>query len=260
MLEYVELDESDWRSRKRRESNDDDGDDDQIQDPVPFVNMVDHVFLLHIGPIRKIKLFCDEAAHKDIDRWLTHLSRNSITELTFRPRLDDHDQYNIPLCLFSCQELVLMSLFRCFLKPPSQFRGFRNLKILRLVSVTVAQDVLDNLIGGCPLLERLTVRACDGITNLKVDAPNLQFLNVWGAFDVVKLKNALNITEALIGMTIPEEQIEVPGSWVPTRRTSNLRNIFDHLSLIRKLTITARFLEVMYLLISYSIIDIANGI
>lgn len=257
MLQDLEFNEYVWRSQNR-EFCDSDDDDDQIQRS--FANMVDHVLLLHIGPIRKFQLFCDEADTRDIDRWLTHLSRNSIKELVLRLWVDE---YKIPSCVFSCQELVHLELTKCFLmdstltecllKPPSTFKGFRSLKSLQLVGVNMAQDVYENLIGCSPLLERLTLRHCDRVTDLKIDAPNLKYIDIFGIFDVVSLENTLNITDASIGVTIFTESVNqrwVPESWVPSS-SSNLLKILDHLPHIRRLEIKSHFLKATHLLANF---------
>ncbi|KAM5549761.1 F-box/FBD/LRR-repeat protein [Rosa sericea] len=241
MLQDLGFDEYGWRESQNREVDDY---DDQIQ--TTFVNMVDHVLLLHIGPIRKFELFADEVATRDLDRWLAHLSRNSIKELVLCLWVEE---YHIPLCVFSCQDLVLLDLTKYFLmdsnltevwlpKPPSTFKGFRSLKSLQLVGITVAQNVFENLICCSPLLERLILQYCS-VTTLNIDAPNLKFLNILGMFWVVNLKSTLNLTDASIGVTIYTDgpnQRWVPDSWFPSS-SSNLLKIFDHLPHIRKLAI-----------------------
>ncbi|KAM5549737.1 F-box/FBD/LRR-repeat protein [Rosa sericea] len=251
MLQDLKFNEYDWRESQNREVDDY---DDQIQ--TTFVNMVDHVLLLHIGPIRKFALFADEVATRDLDRWLTHLSRNSIKELVLCLWVP---KYHIPLCVFSCQDLVLLDLTKYFLmdsnltevwlKPPSTFKGFRSLKSLQLVGITVAQNVFENLICCSPLLERLILLHCDSVTTLNIDAPNLKFLNILGIFDVVNLKSTLNLTDASIGVTIYTDgpnQRWVPDSWFPSS-SSNLLKIFDHLPHIRKLAIKLHCLKYLSL-------------
>ncbi|XP_062024543.1 F-box/FBD/LRR-repeat protein At1g13570-like [Rosa rugosa] len=242
MLQDLEFDECSWRTSQYREY-----DDDDYQIHKTFVNMIDHVLLLHLVPIRKFKLACtaDEVATRDIDRWMTHLSRNSIKELIIKLWLDH--QYNIPFSVFSCQGLVHLELLDCLLKPPSTFKGFKSLKSLRLLHVDMAQDVFENLIRCSPLLERLTLLSCDGVTSLKIDAPNLQYLHVLGEFDVVNLDSASSITEAEIWMGIGNDEIGVPASWIPACSSSNLLMIFDHLPHIRRLKINRRFLEYLSL-------------
>ncbi|XP_062023584.1 F-box/FBD/LRR-repeat protein At1g13570-like isoform X1 [Rosa rugosa] len=239
MLQDLEFDDSSWGRSQNREFDDD--------DYLEFVNMIDHVLLVHIVPIRKFKLCCtmDVVAARDIDRWITHLSRNSIKELIIM-LWEDHG-YNIPFSVFSCQGLVHLELLKCLLKPPSTFKGFKSLKSLQLHAVDVTQDVFENLIRCSPLLERLTLRHCDDVTDLNIDAPNLQYLHVLGAFDVVNLESALSITEAEIYMTIHDDQIWLPDSWIPACGSSNLLKIFDHLPHIRRLEIKWRFLKYLSL-------------
>ncbi|PRQ22286.1 putative F-box domain, leucine-rich repeat domain, L domain-containing protein [Rosa chinensis] len=142
-----------------------------------FVNVVDHVLLLHIGPLCKFMLYCINplvpTPSHDIDRWVTHLSRNSIKQLIVYPWTSK--RYNMPSSLFSCQDLVCLESYMCLLSPPSTFRGFRNLKYLTICYVNLSQVVVENLISCSPLLKRITARHCDGFTNLKIDAPNLDY-------------------------------------------------------------------------------------
>ncbi|KAL6204774.1 hypothetical protein ACLB2K_022041 [Fragaria x ananassa] len=210
--------------------------------------MIDHVLLLHIGPIRKFKLVgvLNELTTRDIDRWVTHLSRNSIKELILF--LWDSG-YKIPLCVFSCQDLVRLEFTQCMLKPPSTFKGFSSLKSLQLIAVDMGQDVFEILIRSSPLLEKLTLRHCEGVSNLKINAPNLKYMHVLGTFDVVNLESALNITEAEVYVSIHSESAYdrwVPDSWKPSS-SSNLLKIFDHLPRIRRLEIKWHFLKYLSL-------------
>jgi hypothetical protein len=86
------------------------------------------------------------------------------------------------------------------LKPPSTFKGFSSLKSLRFENVTLAQDVFENLIVCCPLLERLTLIQYTSFSHLKIDAPNLRFLDVSGSFQDVNLVNTPNLVDVSIGL------------------------------------------------------------
>ena len=140
-----------------------------------FVSIVDRVLLLQIGPVDAFELVYRKfIAASDVDRWILHLTRKSLKEFTLTKSRGS--QYTVSSCLFSCQELVHLDLHNCSLKPSSAFKGFRRLKSLRFQNVTVTQDVFEKLIGCCPLLERLTLIDLNGITHLKIDAPNLNFV------------------------------------------------------------------------------------
>ncbi|PRQ22299.1 putative FBD domain, leucine-rich repeat domain, L domain-containing protein [Rosa chinensis] len=109
----------------------------------------------------------------------------------------------------------------------------------------MAQDVFESLIRCSPLLERL--KLLHDVTNLKIDAPNHQYVHILGVFNVINLENASSITEAEICMNIHNDQIGVPASWIPACNSSNLLKIFDHLPHIRRLEIKRRFLEYLSL-------------
>ncbi|BFG42124.1 hypothetical protein CerSpe_283980 [Prunus speciosa] len=205
------------------------------QKHITFVDIVDHVLLGHIGPIHKFRLsHRGGLANWDIDRWILHLSRNSIKEVILRnSRLG---RYRIPSYLFSCQDIIHLELLLCVLKPPPTFKGFRNLKSLVIEHVILAQDVFQNLIACCPLLEKLTLLS-PKFTHLKIDAPNLQFLYVEGVFEDVTFENTLNLTDVCISI-----YPRVDGrTWVCDN--SNLVKFLVQLPLIQRLKGGRYFLQ-----------------
>ncbi|XP_062025371.1 F-box/FBD/LRR-repeat protein At1g13570-like isoform X1 [Rosa rugosa] len=201
-----------------------------------LVKMVDHVLFLHIGPINKVKL-----SHKglngtaDIDRWILHLSRNSMKEFTFE--FWKKPEYKMPSCLFSCQDLVHLDLSNCLLKPPRTFKGFKSLKKLQIESVTLTQDEFENLIVCCPLLKYLTMIDCRGFTKLKIDAPNLRILGLNCAFEDLNLQHTLKLTIICISLEANGDQGPVPGS------SSNLLKLLAQCAHVQGLDIQNYFLK-----------------
>ncbi|XP_070678620.1 F-box/FBD/LRR-repeat protein At1g13570-like [Malus domestica] len=207
------------------------------QNPTTFAGIVDHVLLGHISPIYRFRItHSPPLVGGDIDRWILHLSRNSIKELLLNIKCSGH-LYKMPSCLFSCQDLIYLVLYDCLLQPPSKFQGFRSLKTCRLFNVTLDQDVLENLIVCCPLLERLTLWHCDALTRFKIDAPNLKFLHFKGMLEDVSLVNTLKLAEVHISLivNVANDQRPTAGS------CSNLVNFFVHLPHIRCLHVTNYF-------------------
>ncbi|KAL6175126.1 hypothetical protein ACLB2K_051769 [Fragaria x ananassa] len=189
-----------------------------------FVSIVDRVLLLQIGPIDAFELVYRKfISASDVDRWILHLKRKSLKEFTLAKFRGS--QYNVSSCLFSCQELVHLDLHNCSVKPPSVFKGFRRLKSLRLENINVAPDAFEKLIGYCPLLERLTLIDLNGITHLKIDAPNLKFLEVHDTFEDVKVDNTLNLVDLSIDFG------------EASSHSSNLLKYFVQLPLMERLTI-----------------------
>lgn len=203
-----------------------------------LVNIIDHVLLLHNGPIHKFKLsHRDLLGICDIDRWILHLSRCSIKE--FILEIWKGQRYKMPSSLFRCQSLIHLELFNCLLKTPLTFKGFKCLKSLDLQHVTLAQDVFENLISSCPLLERLTLMNFDGLTHLNVDAPNLLFFDIGGGFEDVRFENTFRLAVVSIGLYINVGNDKKQAY----ANSCNLLQFFVPLSHIRRLEIQNYFLK-----------------
>ncbi|KAB5526782.1 hypothetical protein DKX38_020629 [Salix brachista] len=212
--------------------------EDQTTVKNKLVSIIDHVLLLHNGPIYKFKLsHRDLLGVSDIDRWILHLSRGSTKEFVLE--IWKGQRYRLPSCLFSFENLIHLELFNCLLKPPSAFKGFRNLKSLHLQHVTLSLEAFENLISRCALLERLTLMNFDGLTHLKINAPNLQFFDVGGVFDDVSFENTLLLTQVTIALY---ENVKNDQN-VCRRSSSKLLSFFVNLPHIRRLKLHNYFLK-----------------
>ncbi|XP_004292704.1 PREDICTED: F-box/FBD/LRR-repeat protein At1g13570-like [Fragaria vesca subsp. vesca] len=205
-------------------------------------NIVDHVLLNHIGPISKFRLVQGRVDTADIDRWVLHLSRHPLKEFILLIWVFQERRYDIPSCIFSCQDMIHLRLSSCLLKPPSTFKGFRSLKSLAFTNITMAQDVFERLICA-PLLERLTLRYCDGFSQLKIDAPNLQFLDVGGSYEDVSIVNMFNVADVSICFS----ERGTPSS------SGSLIKFFDDLPRLQRLQINWNFFK--YLLAGGALLD-----
>ncbi|XP_059635116.1 F-box/FBD/LRR-repeat protein At1g13570-like [Cornus florida] len=203
-----------------------------------LVNIVDHVLLLHTGPIQKFKLsHRDLQDVSDIDRWILYLSRLSVKE--FILEIWRGHRYKLPSSVYSFRDLIHLEVFNCLLKPPSTFEGFRSLKNLDLQHVTMDQDVFEYLISNCPLLERLTLMNFDDFTHLKIRAPNLRFFDIGGVFEEINFMNTFSL--AIISVALYKN---VGNDKNLTRgNTSNLIKFFAHLPQIQRLEVQSYFLQ-----------------
>ena len=202
--------------------------------------IIDHVLILHSGPIKKFKLSRDHIDDTDIDRWTLYLTRWQVKEFVLEIWKKPDQRYKIPSWLFSCQSLHHLELLECWLIPPSTFQGFRNLKSLDLQHVTLSQDAFENLISSSPLLERLTLMDFDGFNNLNIHAPNLQHFTMEGKFEDISFKNTSQLADAFINLS---ENFESKQGRLHERST-NLVEFFIHLPHIRSLEIQNYFLKV----------------
>uniref|UniRef100_A0A3Q7GEV5 F-box domain-containing protein n=1 Tax=Solanum lycopersicum TaxID=4081 RepID=A0A3Q7GEV5_SOLLC len=141
----------------------------------PLTDVIEAILSHHYGDI---KSFCVDISsipcsqHSVIDRWISFLSRNGITDLTLQNQ--SNALYKLPSCMYDI-ELESLRLSNCIFKLPCGFRGFHKLK-----NLTLHQVVLElNDVTPClwmPYLVTLHVRECSGFPNSKVYAPRLSEL------------------------------------------------------------------------------------
>ncbi|KAM5572639.1 F-box/FBD/LRR-repeat protein [Rosa sericea] len=198
-----------------------------------FCHIVDQVFSLQEN---NTSIVTFKVSHQNkhvnswhIDRWIRHLSRTSVRTVILEQW--EGSLYNVSSRLFSCQDLEYLELYGCFLKIPSSFEGFGKLKSLNIQKSTVDKGALKKLICCCPLLASLILYECKGITHLNIDAPNLKYLDVEGAFEDLNIENSLNLVYVAIN------QLQASGS------CSNLLKYFVQLSHLNRLKIQGCFLQ-----------------
>ena len=208
-----------------------------------LLKIVDHVLLLHSGPINKFEFsdsgqdFVEGIPGNEFDRWIVYLIGRSTKELVLHVLAED-EIYKIPWCLFSCQSLQRLKLASCWLKPPTTFEGFRNLKRLELHNISMADAAFEKMISGCPLLEYLSLIEPDGLTQVNIHAPNLKFFSLLGDFVDFSFYNSFQLTELSLLFDTQSNQSRLRGC------SSNLLSYFAHLPHLQHLDISHHFLKV----------------
>lgn len=160
-----------------------------------FVKIIDQILLFHTGPIQRFKLFHRKfAASSDLGRWIFHLSRASVKNLSLNMT---ESGYDISSSLYLCQNLVRLNLASYRLKPPPSFKGFKCLTSLELQLVKLCQHELENLFLSCPLLQTLKLRSLDGVNRMNINAPNLQYLEFEGSLEDITFGSNMLETVAI---------------------------------------------------------------
>ncbi|XP_058756619.1 F-box/FBD/LRR-repeat protein At1g13570-like [Vicia villosa] len=98
--------------------------------------------------------------------------------------------------LFSCKELTFLKLSSIFLSIPPNFNGFKKLLELHLFRIEFESGAIESLVSGCPLLEKLKIKSCDGCDYLVISSPSLKVL-VLELYDTksICLKEAKNLID-----------------------------------------------------------------
>ncbi|XP_030460514.1 F-box/FBD/LRR-repeat protein At1g13570-like [Syzygium oleosum] len=195
-----------------------------------LVKIIDKVLLLHIGSIQKFKLSHKEIyASSDIDHWILHLSRVSVNEIVID--IWKEQNYKIPTSLFNCKDLIHLELFKCVVKVPSTFEGFKNLESLDLQHVELSRDGLEALISRCPLLKILRLSNLERFKQITVEAGNLEWLEVEGDLQDVTFGVMNRLESVIIGFSDDIANKCGPGD----ANLSNLHKLFQSLPKLQSL-------------------------
>jgi hypothetical protein len=96
------------------------------------------------------------------------------TEVDFRKWLDREEPYGLPSQLFSPDNgsyLRYLDIRTVSLQLPSDFKGFRNLKSLTLVDVSITDKDVQWVLSKCNLLEFFAIAYCIMVTSRRVLHP-----------------------------------------------------------------------------------------
>ncbi|CAL5098454.1 unnamed protein product [Urochloa decumbens] len=137
-----------------------------------------------------------------IDTWV-HFAVSSRTKnltLDLKPkRFSEYDdRYVFPFQLLdqeSISRLQHMQLSFVSLNPPSQFKGFPNLRKLHLQTLHINRKDLENMLSSCSTLEWLCIDRCrldDELIIVDSPLPRLLYLRVHFCFTKIKF-NAVNL-------------------------------------------------------------------
>jgi len=150
--------------------------------------VIDHMMLFHSGPLESFELSLTDSYGIDNNingklfwRWLCFASAKRVKEITLKNRFNSFtiSLMHLPTSLFSCDCLTSLKLeyFDFRQLPTYSFGGFRCLRTCFLSHLHTSDDILEYLVARCPLLENLTVQSCNGLSNVKISAPNLTNLD-----------------------------------------------------------------------------------
>ncbi|KAK2362643.1 F-box/FBD/LRR-repeat protein [Trifolium repens] len=165
--------------------------------------IITKVLLLHNGPIYKFSFFIPiyfkfKMTLEHLDMWVPLLSMRGVKHLELVNSTRAFNQ--MPCIIFSCKELTNFKFGGFILSIPPNFSRFKRLLALDIDSVTFESCALENLISGCPLLEKLRIECCNGFEYFDFSAPTLKVLFL--EFDRNVKSICLKKAENLIDLTL----------------------------------------------------------
>ncbi|CAN0923889.1 F-box/FBD/LRR-repeat protein At1g13570 [Linum grandiflorum] len=143
--------------------------------------IVTYILTKHAGDVEIFSLSVNTVKFfYDLKAWTWRLSRKSIQDLAIKVRRGV--RHDVPVDLFLCEQLKKLTLRYFQFRPPSSFRGFRNLVSLDLKKVTISKEALETLLASCPNLETLVLKRLSCVDHLHFNASNLKYLDFGGEF------------------------------------------------------------------------------
>ncbi|KAH9607036.1 hypothetical protein KSS87_013811 [Heliosperma pusillum] len=173
--------------------------------------IISDILLYHNGPIHDFCLYIPSDASDaglNPSRWISFLSNNGVRKIGMINSYGKTDSTYI----FRCSELVDLYLTGFKLNPPpTDFRGFPNLKHLVLLNIVfIEQNFFNSLIENCRKLETIELGCWSGLDHIVIDAPNLQTLVLLANFESLGFRNVQSLKSVSIHLiTRPEKLITV---------------------------------------------------
>ncbi|MBA0691140.1 hypothetical protein Goari_008786 [Gossypium aridum] len=160
--------------------------------------------------------------------WIDLAIRNNIKELDLAMPLDLRKGYSLPQCVFAARTITALSVNGCKLGPCNDL-NLSNLQKLCLGKLRVNEQMIENLIRACPLLEdfrliyatglkvfkvsnlpklkRIDLHTCSELKEVNLQAPNLE--TFW--YVVVKYRSYkidLSTCNALKSLTLEDATLK----------------------------------------------------
>ncbi|XP_044343376.1 uncharacterized protein [Triticum aestivum] len=203
-----------------------------------FVTLVDMVLALQKGTIEEFDISGKKSYHDELARWMLMLSRRSPRSVTIK--LNSGPRYKISSCLFSIGDLKFLQLENCIISLPRAFQGFKSLTYLSLNIFSSTDRDIQNLISFCPVLTDLILTSFVGINRLNIQAPKLEYLNVYGDFEDINLE-APNLKVAILYLGHQAKLYQsVP---IGYDKENHVKKSLGSLSEIKTLGITGSFMK-----------------
>ncbi|KAK1355606.1 FBD domain-containing protein [Heracleum sosnowskyi] len=202
-----------------------------------LVSVINNILLLHNGPIASFSLTiptdeCDSRIiHDYIDQWIPLLARKNIKQLS----LEDWMLGEFTAPHFSSLGLTHLRLVSFWFSYTSASGGFTYLTNIELIDVAMSKQCIFD----CPVLEKLTLVVCTGLSHTNFHAPNLKCLHQMcdeislAGFENLGLEN---LTEFSCGLLYCLAELE-------PSETSNLVKVLCSLHKIEKIYIAAEFIQ-----------------
>ncbi|KAF5466490.1 hypothetical protein F2P56_016410 [Juglans regia] len=137
-------------------------------------NFVEQTLLIHrnLKGIRRFTLeisFHDPELASLFDRWIGYLLESNVYELKLGILvLRNGEWYNLPGAVLAAKSVTMLTLSYCKLRLPYSDIKLLSLKKLSLVDVYIEDEIFQNLVARCPMIEDMNLSGCCGLKSFEV--------------------------------------------------------------------------------------------
>jgi hypothetical protein len=115
-----------------------------------------------------------------VNRWIGDAIEINVKELNLYIHLYPHKSYlQVPDSVVTAKSITELRLWGCKFEPFHRDINLPYLKSLVLVEALMDGQILQTLIAGCPVVEEIILKQCDGLKNIHVSSlPKLTAIEV----------------------------------------------------------------------------------
>jgi hypothetical protein len=133
-------------------------------------------------------LFDDPEFATIVERWIYHAVECNVREFKLENEDSDMSWYFLPQIIYSAKSINMLELINCGLGLPKCKVKLDSLRKLYLSHVYADNEVLQDVIAGCPMIEDLCLCECRGITNLELlNLGKLREIKLWRNSELVRV-------------------------------------------------------------------------
>ncbi|KAL3620471.1 hypothetical protein CASFOL_035383 [Castilleja foliolosa] len=203
-----------------------------------FVSWVNRTIILRSGSyLKKFEVYFlyDECYALDVNVWVRFAVKNNVKELSLSLHSGIYI-YTLPQVLYSSSSLTCLWLQRCIVAPQLKIE-WPCLTRLAFKDVELHDDVIQEILLGCPVLSRLELLHCWGFKRLDANSESLHELMVYESKDKSKI-DLLEISAPCIRSLVV--------SFSPVEKKLQLLNVQSLVTADIHFTVCDDSLEVVY--------------
>ncbi|WCJ39615.1 F-box/RNI-like superfamily protein [Euphorbia peplus] len=148
-----------------------------------FRNFIDNTMQRRIEQnscIQKFRLHLTSYSKEqadDVNRWISLASKSKMQELDLHIPTNRNLYYEVPQLVFSCAAITVLRIHGCRLGTCNDIK-LPNLQKLSFGKLQISENLIQNLMLGCPLIYDLRLISCIGLKNLVLHSDKLDRVDI----------------------------------------------------------------------------------